>query len=295
VARLADDPFVKVRGILNDLVARLESDATAEQTQKSFCDTNMEAAITKRDERKAEMETLSTSIEATSAEIKELEDTIAALAEEVAALHRSIQEMTDLRNEEKALNAKTIEDADAGKLAVAGAIIALQNFYGTQFLQRDGYVPPNADREGKTVGDLAPKTFTGAYDGKMAESKSVIGLLEVISSDFERTSTSTAAAEATQESEYQTQKTSVETELGLKEASKEAEETSKTDKETALVGFKDSLKDETGLHATALTELEALKASCVDAAESYAERAARREQEIEGLKDALRILEDWKN
>merc|ERR1719265_2460500 len=40
------DHFVKVRQIINDLIAKLEADAAAEASTKSYCDTEMSAAIT---------------------------------------------------------------------------------------------------------------------------------------------------------------------------------------------------------------------------------------------------------
>ena len=41
-----------------------------------------------------------------------------------------------------------------------------------------------------------------------------------------------------------------------------------------------------------MDELEKLKPVCVDSGMSWEERKARREQEIESLKEALRILEE---
>lgn len=295
-ARLAADPFVKVRGLINDLIAKLEAESGEEATQKSFCDTEMSAALTKRDERKAEGEGFQSSIAASTAAIKEHEATIAELSEEIAALHKQLKELAELRNEEKAQNAKTVADADAGKVAVDQAISVLEGFYTGAFMQvrKAGYTPPNADRHGDTVSDLAPETFGNEpYTGKTSASEGVIGLLQVISSDFERTSTNTASAESDAESAYQEQKGSIETSIFDKGEQVSSEGTSKGEEETNLVGFEDGLKSASDLHATSLTELEKLKASCIDGEESYAQRRQRREQEIEGLKEALRILDNF--
>merc|ERR1712194_360945 len=40
----SEDHFAKVRQIIEDLIARLEKEATAEATQKTFCDKEMKAA-----------------------------------------------------------------------------------------------------------------------------------------------------------------------------------------------------------------------------------------------------------
>merc|ERR1719421_1204820 len=62
--------------------------------------------------------------------------------------------------------------------------------------QTGKYVPPLSDREGNTVGDLAPEVFKADYHGAQSESKGIIGILEVILSDFERTETKTEEEEA---------------------------------------------------------------------------------------------------
>lgn len=80
----------------------------------------------------------------------------------------------------------TVETAKEGQAAVELALSILKQFYENAFIQT-GYTPPNADREGLTVADRAPDTFSGTYHGNQDASKGIIGLLDVILSDFERT------------------------------------------------------------------------------------------------------------
>jgi len=306
VARLSDDPFVKVRGLINDLMDRLEAQATEEQTQKTFCDTQMGLSIGKRDTKQGEVERLGAEIEATGAGMAEHKRKIAELAVEIAALEKSKLELTTLRNQEKAENAKSVAEANEGKRLIDWAITALESFYTFAQVDSNPTIPAatttsyapfkanNSDRSGKTVADLAPETFSGNYDGKTGESAGVIGLLQVISSDFDRTATAVAAAETAADGAYTTQKGLIEGSITSKDGMKTSEDTALGLKVTALIGLKDSLKTEQGLHAAALTELEALKASCVDEAESYEQRRQRRKEEIEALKEAHRILEEWK-
>merc|ERR1719446_302244 len=47
--KLSADHFVKVRGLIKDLIKRLEDDAAAEADQKSYCDKNMKEALANRD------------------------------------------------------------------------------------------------------------------------------------------------------------------------------------------------------------------------------------------------------
>merc|ERR1719213_1411189 len=48
--RMKEDHFVKVRGMIKDLIAKLEADASAEADQKAWCDEEMEKSTSKRDE-----------------------------------------------------------------------------------------------------------------------------------------------------------------------------------------------------------------------------------------------------
>merc|ERR1719398_2702 len=99
---------------------------------------------------------------------------------------KALLEATELRAEDKAENEKTIAMTEEGADAVKVALGLLKDFYSNAFVQTGKYVPPNSDRDGNTVGDLAPEVFDDKYNGAQAESKGIVGILEVILSDFER-------------------------------------------------------------------------------------------------------------
>merc|ERR1719401_24747 len=86
-ARATEDHFVKVRGIIKDLIARLEADAESEQTQKDFCDKAMAAAITSRDNANSEIEVLAATKAKLEAEMATLKKEIADLSEAIAKLN----------------------------------------------------------------------------------------------------------------------------------------------------------------------------------------------------------------
>lgn len=92
--------------------------------------------------------------------------------------------MTELRDAERTDNLETISTAKDGSEAVKQALEVLKQFYDNAFIQ---YVPKNSDREGKTVADKAPEIFDEKYHGRQDSAGGIIGLLEVIVSDFERT------------------------------------------------------------------------------------------------------------
>merc|ERR1719356_1408469 len=129
-AVVQEDHFVKVRGLIKDLITTLEAEAAAEATSKSFCDTEMKAAVTTRDARKLDMERESTTISQKEAEKAQLLQDIATLSQEVADLNKALSEAAQLRSEEKANNDKTIAGAGSGKESIELAISVLQKYYG---------------------------------------------------------------------------------------------------------------------------------------------------------------------
>jgi len=293
------DHFVKVRSLIKDLIKKLKADAKAEASSKSFCDKGMSKAVEKRDKSAAARETASAQIDTTESNINTLKADIEDLANEIADLNKDLKEALELRTREKADNKKTISNANDGKKAVDSAISLLNKFYGSALLQANAhqtYTPPNADSSGKTVGDLAPDAGFSSdeeYKGKTDSSKGIVGMLEVISSDFERTSKTTTSAEAAAVKDYNEIKTDTEKSLKDKAKLKKTKGTDVESKTSDLTGFKDDLKDANEMNEEALEELDKLKVSCVDGEETYAERVAKRKEEIEALKQALEIFEDW--
>merc|ERR1719443_577617 len=291
---LGKDHFVKVRGIIKDLIAKLEADAEAEAEQKSFCDEEMEKALTARDDAIGKIEEQTANIDEAESKIAKLTEEIDTLSKEIADLCKALFEATELRAKEKAENEKTIADSEAGLEAVKNAIAVLKEFYDNAFIQT-GFVPAGADRDGKTVADLAPDTFSGEYSGNQEASKSIFGLLEVIQSDFERTIETTTKEEEDAQAAFEEYKKDTEADIEEKSKTKKDKEDEKEQTEADLVEFKQELKTAQENLADAKEELEKLKPLCVDTGASWGERRARQKQEIEALKEALAILEDWKN
>jgi len=291
--RLMADHFVKVRAIIKDLVAKLEDDAESEATQKGFCDTNMAAAIADRDTGNAQIEEAMATISKITAEKEQLNQEIQDLKKAIADNLKALNEATELRNSEKADNEATIETADEGKTAVELAINILKEFYDNAFIQTGKYVPPNADRSGKTVADRAPEVFSGDYRGSQGASKGILGLLDVILSDFERTVDTTTDAEDTAQSSFNAFESDTKTDNDDKEDEIDTKEGRISDIEDELVETEEDKEDASTLKKNALTELKKLKPMCVEGEETYVQRVAKREKEIQALKEAQQMLDDW--
>ena len=242
----------------------------------------------KRDKHTANKEDASASIDKTKSKIVQMNEDIMDLGKEISGLYKTLSEIEELRKDEKAQNEKTIKDSADGVETLKQAIQILTKFYGSAFLQA-----PNEDREGNTVADLAPDTFDEEYKGNVDASKGILGMLEVIQSDFERTNTKTTEEEKESQKAFEEEQKRSKEEIAAKKTEKEDLESEVKTAESDLTGFKDDLKDATKMHKQALEELETLKPACVSGEESYAERREQRVKEIEALKEALKLLEDW--
>mmetsp|Transcript_41572 Transcript_41572/g.120362 ORF Transcript_41572/g.120362 Transcript_41572/m.120362 type:complete len:709 (-) Transcript_41572:117-2243(-) len=295
--KASEDHFEKVRAIIKDIVARLEAQASAEASTKTFCDGEMSAAVSSRDAKAEEVENLEGQITEKEATKAQLLGEIAALAKGIAENTKALQEATELRSEEQRDNNGVMRDATAGKEAVEYALQVLKAFYesqGSTLLQgHESYVPPNSDRAGQTVGDLAPEVFGSGYGGQQEASKGVIGMLEVILSDFDRTNGTVASQEQMAEGDFQTFKGAIDGDTSSKEGDKTTKEGEVSTIENDLVTLTDSKRDAVRDKELAESELEGLRSMCVEGEETYEERVAKREKEIAALKEAHAILENW--
>jgi len=277
--RASEDPFAKVKKMIKDLIVKLLEEANEEATHKGWCDAELATNEHTRKEKTEAVETLTAEIEELEASIAKGTEDITLLTQQVADLSTAVSEATKLREAEKEKNAETISDAQEAQTAVAQALTVLKEFYA------------KAAKATALVQQEPPPVFSDEpYQGMGAESGGVVGMLEVIESDFARLQADTKANEATAAKEYkdfmndsEIDKTKKTSDIEHKEAKKQDEQHSLENKKVDLEGTQKELN-------AALRYFDKLKPSCVDSGVSYADRVARREAEIDSLKEALKIL-----
>jgi cell division septum initiation protein DivIVA len=280
--RAAADPFAKVKKMIKDLITRLMEEAGEESDHKAWCDAELSTNEQVRKEKTEMVEKLHAEIDELKAKIAKLQEEIADLHEEVAALVAAMAEATTLRSAEKSKNEATIADAKAGQEAVAQALTVLKEFYA-------GAGEATALVQGKS-GQPIPEIFDSAYKGMQAEAGGVVGMLEVIESDFARLEAETAAAEETAQKEYETFMADSKADKAAKKKEIEDKGYKLQDEEQALIVASESLEGyQTELDA-ALVYFDKLKPSCIEVGVSYDDRVARRKEEIASLQEALEIL-----
>lgn len=292
VVKIKADHFKKVRDMIKDLIAKLEADAASEETQKTWCDEQMKDATEKRDESIGDMEEDMAKLSEANAKITKLTEEIDTLSVELADHQQALADATDLRNAEKSQNAKTLVDAKAGLEAIKSATKVLKKFYDDHAFVQVGYVPPNSDASGNTVGDLAPTVAEGEYKGNQDASAAILGLMEVITSDFVGTIKATKQEEKEAAGEFEKYKNDTEQAIDEKSELKKSKIHDRKSEKADAIEYKDDLKDHTLLKKEALDELRKLEPACVSTGATYEEKVARREQEIESLKSAYKILDE---
>jgi len=285
VSHVAEDPFAKVKVLIQELIERLLKEANAEANQKGWCDKATKDATQKKDYAAQEVEAL-------NGEMATLEALRDKLTEELAVLDTEIQELKDsradaeaLRAEEKAENEHTVQEAEAGLEAVLQAIDILKKFYATVKKETVELV----QQPEKDAPDAGFKNFE-SYNGDQSTSGGIVGMLEVIQSDFERTITETEKAEAQAEQDHLKFMTETGVSLAEKETAHEQKTAENEDAKEKLADATENFKSQAEILRGAVSELLDLKPVCVDTGMSYEERVARREDEIEALKKADCIL-----
>jgi len=255
------DPFSKVKSLITDMIAKLEKDAAADASQKAFCDKEMSETKAKKMEKEYSISKLATKIDSMIAKSAKLKEEVATLQKELAEMASAQASMDKIRSEEKGLFEKQSAEMADGINAVQNALNVLKDYYA------------------KSDGDSK-----GAGEG-------IISMLEVVESDFTKGLTEMKVAEASAAMDYEatTYVNKVAKVSKDKDVEYKAKEAAGLDKAVAeATSDKEGVQSELDALLEYMTKLDKM---CIAKAEPYAEKVARRKAEVEGLKEALQILE----
>jgi len=270
-----EDPFAKIKGLISDMIAKLEKEAEEDATEKAYCDEEMSKTEAKKADLEDIVAKLTSKIEQAAATSAQRKSEVKELQKELAALAKEQADMDQIRSEENADYLKAKEDLELALSGVQKALQVLRDYYGSAAAFLDVDQPAKPKKHAKSGG----------------AGQSIISILEVCESDFSNNLAKEETEEADAASEYEkiTQANKVTKTTKEQDAKYKTQEFKTLDKEiTELTGDKE----------TTSTELDAvleyygkLTDRCVAKPESYEDRKARREAEINGLKEALNILE----
>jgi len=255
-----DDKFAKVKDMIRDMIVKLEAEQKKTADKIAYC--NKEMAETKASEKeiKDQLDAVTTELDQMTSRSEKLTEDVAMLETALKDIQASQAEMDQLRREEKAVYTKQRADLEQGVEGVKLALQVLKEYY------------QKAGESGSATG--------------------IIEMLELVESDFSKSLAEIISIEesaaATYESETKENAVEKATKTGdSKFKSKEIVRLAESipERKSDFTGIKDQYK-------AVMDYLAKLKGDCVVKAPSYAEKKAKRDAEIAGLKEAQRILEE---
>jgi len=261
--RQGQDPFAKVKGLIMDMIEKLEDEQGAEASHKAYCDKETGETETAIDEKTSSIEKLSTKISVASAASSKLKEEVATLQKELADTAKMQAEMDATRQEAHAAFVTDKAEMEAGIEGVKAGLKVLKEYYA---------------KEGK------------AHEAATA-GEGIVSLLEVVESDFTTGLAQMVAGEESAASSYETmtKENSIATVTKEQSVKYKTKEAASLDEEIAELSS-DKAGEQTELDAKT-TYLAKLKQMCTYMPDTFAERKARFAAEIAGLKEALSILD----
>jgi len=275
--RAAADPFVKIRGMIEDMIAKLLEEAAAEATQKAFCDKEIGESKKVKADKEGKLDKVNARLEKSQSATATLTEDVSKLSAEVAENDKAMSAATEVRQQEKSAFMVVEKDLSESQEACAAAMEVLREYY-----------------EGASLVQLGTKAHAKARSSEEVDAQGdgsgILGVLEVAESDFAKGLAEARTIEQQAQSEYD----KLMQDGKMLKMTKEMEIKGKQSELKSLkVTMTDLSEDKTGLTGeldAVLAYLDKLKPQCEVKVPSYEERKAKREQEIEGLKNALDIL-----
>lgn len=278
VSQAGAGPFDKVKGLITDMITKLVNEANADATQKQFCDEEMAKSKDVQDDKTMTSDKLSARIDKAATTKAKLTQLIGELEGEIAKLDAGTAEATSVRTSEHETYLKASADYKQATEAVSAAIGVLKEYYASVFL-----VQTKTSKANK-----APPALGGA---KSDAANTIISILEMCEENFSKLYMETETDEQTAKMAYD----KLMNENKVAKAAKSAEVKGSLSEIKSLdVTLRNSKEDydmtQKELDAV-MAYMEKLKPQCETKVMSYAEKKAAREAEIEGLKEALSILD----
>jgi ABC-type transporter Mla subunit MlaD len=277
------DVFGKVKGLITDMIAKLEQEAAEDETEKKFCDEELAKTEKKDGDLNDDLKNLADKIDSAASRSAELKGEVADLQANLAALMKQQASMDKVRADEHSAFLKSEAELKRGLNGITEAIKVLREYYESKDEDGGAFVQ-TSDIMGQPAPPAKAKKQAGAGGG-------VIDMLEVIQSDF-------AKGLAVLQEEEEDEQTNYETETQknkLTKAEKDQDVKFKTKEFKSLDNAMNGYKQDS---STVQSELDAvteyfsqIKARCIAQPSSYEEVQKRRTAEIKGLKEALDILE----
>jgi chromosome segregation ATPase len=275
-----EEPLAQVKGLIGELIAKLEKEAAEAASLHQFCKEEKVKTTAAKTKKQNTIDKLDARLDKAITKQTDLKEAVAELSQEIKELDEGDAEATKIRTEQHASNTKAIADFKGAADAVSDAIDALKDYYGS-FLQ-------TSDVTVKTVGAKAPPKLGGA---KSDAAGGILSIMDTMQGEFEKTASELGSDEREAAKAFDTLMQEHKVSKAAKAAEIKGDESEIKSLSVAIHNFQEDHKMASNELASILEYVEKLKPQCEGRTVPYAERKAKREAEIQGLKDALAILQ----
>lgn len=308
------DPFKKVKVMIRDMIDRLLQEANEEAEKKGFCDKEMQTNKITREKLQGQLDITAAQLEENLTRAQRLVEETAALQQEVSLLNEQRTAAVSQRQAEHEKNVQTIKDAKDAQVAVAQARAVLVDFYAkagqaTAFIQLHrptmgspewnaladpdhatsvGYGQGSEDKVDKGH-KAGMQTYGATYQGQQDSAGGVLGMLDVIASDFANLQGDTESQEASAQRDHDQFMADTKQDIAVKEKQVELKTQSAQEAKSRAHALKSDWNSTDDQLLAANRYFDELKPQCLVKV-TYEDRVKRREEEIASLKEALEIL-----
>lgn len=291
----SSDPMEQVKNLLKDLVDKLVKEAAEAASLHKFCQEEKNKTADALAKKNMQLDKLTARIEKSGTTKQDLEEDVAQLTAEIADINKADAEATKIRNEEHAEFLKADEDFSQAAEAVDDAIDALKEYYGdTSFLQTDSVTGDEifgseSDSESNT--ERSADTASALGGARSDSAGGIIGILETIGEEFRKTVKENTGTE--REAQKAFNKMIVDNKVA--KASKTASIKGNTMQINILAQNLHEFGGDKKMVSNEIAAVEEyiakLKPQCQGRTVPYAVRKAKRDAEIQGLKEGLAIID----
>jgi chromosome segregation ATPase len=267
------DPFKKVRGMINGMVKRLAKEGSAEASQKDYCDKETKETTDKKEELGYALDKQNAELDKSKAKSAFLRDQVSTLQKDLAELSKSQTEADAIRREEKGTFTVGMKDLKMGLQGVRSALNALHQQYDQPDTHKKEFHHAKSDHS--TTGmagifvllEVVEEDLTKKIANIDEEEKNAVMLYKKLTKDNREATHTKQLSVKYKRKEFKSLNKNL------------AEENSDLD---ALSNEMDAVLDYS----------KNLRKQCEVKPETYADKKAKRDAEIEGLKEALKTLEE---
>merc|ERR1719160_392878 len=127
--KIGENPFAKVKKMIDEMITKLIEQANEEATHKGWCDTEMAKNTQTRETKTDEINTLTAKADKLSSAITRVAQEIADLQAAITEIDAAVAKAVSVRAAETKKNKETVEDSQKAQAAVTAALNVLKDFY----------------------------------------------------------------------------------------------------------------------------------------------------------------------